>query len=413
MSDPAPSGCGVVSSPTPVRPGPRTPPALWVLYADTFTMAVGFYMLVPLLAVHFLGSLGMSIALVGVLSAIRSAAQNGMQPIAGWIADRVDYRRAISVGVLIRAVGFAMLGTAHTTPAIVVASVLTGLGGALFHPASYAAYAALAQDRDRVRVYATREMVSNLGFVVGPVVGGLVAGLNFAYVSWTSAGLFLVAFLLTIVGLPAGLSGRREERVPMRRVFADRAFLRYCVLAASMWFLVSQLYLVVPVRARDVLSSTTGLGLVYSASAVLMVVTMLPITSFTSARLRPGQVLALGALALGSGIAVMGLWDAPAGLFVGVGIFTLGQILAQPAMNAVAADHATDGSVASYFGVQGLAFAIGGVIGNTAGGLLYTLAAGSGAGAKLPWFALLTWGVLLALAFQRPSTLSSERNQTT
>ncbi len=194
----------------------RTPRALWVLYTDTFTMAVGFYMLVPLLAVHFLDGLGLTIALVGLLSAIRSASQNGMMPIAGWIADRVDYRRAISIGVLIRALGFALLGTAQSTPALVAASILTGLGGALFHPASYAAYAALAQGQNRVRVYATREMVSNLGFVVGPVVGGLLAGLNFSYVSWSSAGLFVLAFLVTVIGLPGGLSGPRQDHVRMR-----------------------------------------------------------------------------------------------------------------------------------------------------------------------------------------------------
>ncbi|PFG32363.1 MFS transporter [Sanguibacter antarcticus] len=384
----------------------RTSPALWVLYTDTFTMAVGFYMLVPLLAVHFLDGLGMAIALVGVLSAIRSISQNGLMPVAGWIADRVDYKRAISVGVLIRAAGFAMFGVVDSTSGLVVASVLTGMGGALFHPASYAAYAALAQGRDRIKVYATREMVSNLGFVVGPVVGGLVAGLDFSYVSWTSAGLFVMVLFVTLVGLPNGLAGRREEKVSLRKVFADRAFVRYCVLASALWFLVSQLYLVVPVRARDVLPGTAGLGVVYSAAAVLMVATTIPIAKLTSTRMRPASVLALGALALSSGIAVMGLWDTAAGLFVGVGVFTLGQIVTQPTMNAIAAGYAKDGSVASYFGVQGLAFAIGGVIGNTMGGLLYTLAGGSGGVALVPWFVFLVWGAVLALVLLRPGALT-------
>lgn len=395
-----------MSDAVPPARGQRTSPALWVLYTDTFTMAVGFYMLVPLLAIHFLDDLGLTIALVGLLSAIRSAAQNGLMPVAGWIADRVDYRRAIAVGVLIRAAGFAMLGTVESTPGLVLASVLTGLGGALFHPASYAAYSALAEGRDKVRVYATREMVSNLGFVVGPVVGGLVAGLNFSYVSWTSAGLFVLAFFVSVLGLPAGLSGPRQERQSLRGVFGDRAFVRYCVLAASLWVLVSQLYLVVPVRARDVLPGTTGLGLVYSAAAVLMVVTMLPLAKLTSSRLRPGQVLALGALALASGIAVMGLWDTTTGLFVGIGVFTVGQMLSQPTMNAVASGYAPDGAVASYFGVQGLAFAIGGVIGNTVGGLLYTVAGGTGAAALVPWFVFLAWGVVLAVVFSRPGALT-------
>ncbi|RYV52123.1 MFS transporter [Pengzhenrongella frigida] len=379
-----------------------TPAALWVLYADTFTMAVGFYMLIPLLALHFLDDLGMSIALVGVLAAVRSASQQGLMPVSGWIADRVDYRRAICAGVLVRAGGFALLGTVGSTPGLVVASVLTGVGGSLFHPASYAAYAALARGRDHVRVYSTRELVSNLGFVVGPVLGGAVAGLNFQWVSYGAAALFLIAFVVTAVGLPAGLSGPGRARPDLRAVFTDRAFVRYCVLAGALWLLISQLYLVVPVRAAVVLPGTFGVGLVYSAAAVIMVLTMLPLTGFASRRLEAGQILSWGAFALATGIAVMGLWSSLAGLLVGVSLFTVGQMLAQPVMNAAVAGYSSDGSVASYFGVQGLALAVGGVVGNLVGGALYGLAARGGWVALTPWVGFLTWGLVLALVLRRP-----------
>jgi DHA1 family multidrug resistance protein-like MFS transporter len=385
---------------------PRTPTALRVLYADTFTMAVGFYMLVPLLAIHFLDNLGLSIALVGVLTAVRTGAQFGLMPISGWLADRVDYRKAISAGVLVRAAGFAMFGTVDSVPGLVVASVLTGVGGALFHPASYAAYAALTLGRDHVRVYATREMISNLGFVVGPVVGAAVAGLDFRWVSFSAAALFLLAFGLTATGLPGGLSGPAREASSMREVLTDRGFVRYCVLAGAVWLLVSQLYLVVPVRAAKVLPSELGLGMVYSAAAVLMVATMLPLTGYVSRHLDTGQILASGALALGTGIAVMGLWDSAAGLFAGVGLFTVGQILVQPVMNAVVAGYATDGSVASYFGVQGLAYAVGGVVGSITGGLLYGVAATGGWVAVTPWLAFLGLGVALALMLRRPGMVT-------
>jgi len=377
-----------------------------VLYADTFTMAVGFFMLVPLLAVHFLDNLGLSIALVGALTAVRTGAQFGLMPISGWLADRVDYPQAISAGVLVRAAGFALFGTVDSVPGLLLASVLTGVGGALFHPASYAAYAALTQGQDQVRVYATREMISNLGFVVGPVVGGAVAGLDFKWVSFSASALFLLAFVLTASGLPGGLSKGVGEHSSMRVVLADRGFVRYCVLAGAVWLLVSQLYLVVPVRAAEVLPSKLGLGLVYSAAAILMVVTMLPLTRYVSNHMSTGQILAIGALALGTGIAVMGLWDAAAGLFAGVGLFTLGQILVQPVMNAVVAGYATDGSIASYFGVQGLAYGVGGVVGSITGGLLYGVAPVGGWVSLTPWLAFLGFGVAMAFVLRRPGMVA-------
>ncbi|WP_029253967.1 MFS transporter [Paraoerskovia marina] len=382
---------------------PRTPRerALWVLYADTLTMAVGFYMLVPLLAYHFLQDLGLTVAVVGALTALRSAAQNGMMPFSGWAADRIGYRRAIAGGVLVRALGFVVLGSGGSVPVLVVGSVLAGLGGALFHPASYAAYAALAGEDDRVRVYATRELISNVGFILGPMVGGLLAGLDFRWVAYGSAGLFATAFVLTVLGLPAALTGPATEPTRFGAALKDRRFVRYCVLASGLWLLVSQLYLVVPVRAADVLPGPAGVGLVYTAAAVFMVLVMLPLTGFASRHLPPRAILATGALALGTGVAVMGLWGNLAGLLAGIGVFTIGQMLSQPVMNAVVSDFAGTTSVASYFGVLGLAQAVGGILGNLAGGFLYTVAQGDGPAANLVWFFFLGWGLLMAVLFLR------------
>ena len=375
-------------------------PALWVLYFDTFTMAVGFYMLIPLLAFHLLENLSLSIAFIALLTAIRSLAQNGLMPLTGWVADRIDYKRAILIGVLIRASGFALLGTATTDLWLIVASVLAGLGGALFHPSSYAAYSALAAGRGAVRVYSTRELASNLGFIVGPMVGGLLAGVDFALVSFSAAGLFVGAFVITAVGLPSGMSTKARERAAFRAVFADRLFIRYCILASGISFLVTQLYLAVPIRAREVLSGPEGVGLVYTAAAVFMVITMLPLTGFANRRFAPKHILAFSAIALGCGLGVMGLWGTLPGLLVGVGIFTVGQMLAQPVMNAVVSDFTPAGSVASYFGVLGLANAVGGIAGQAAGGALYTVAAGGGgAGTTQVWWAFPAWGLLVAVAF--------------
>jgi len=63
-----------------------------------------------------------------------------------------------------------MFGTVHSVPGLVIASVLTGVSEALFHPASYASYAALTRGTGTPPASMHLEMVSNLGFVVGPVV---------------------------------------------------------------------------------------------------------------------------------------------------------------------------------------------------------------------------------------------------
>ncbi len=378
---------------------------LAILLADTFTMALGFYMLVPLLAFHLLENIGLTVGVVGLLAAVRSASQQGTMPWSGALADRLGHRRAIATGVLVRACGFGLFAFVDSVPGLVLASVLAGLGGSLFHPASYAAYALLAGERTRVTVYSLREILSNLGFVIGPLIGGLLAGFDFRWVCLVSAAFFATAFVITVLGLPADMRGGSAPTTgnrTLRAALHDRAFLRFSVLAAGTWVLVSQLYLAVPVQARRVLPDSVGIGAVYSLAAVIMVVTMMPITRAANRWWTPSTTLAVATLGLGGGLVLIGTLPGLAGLAAGVVTFTLGQMLFQPMMNAVVSEYASETSVASYFGVNGLSLAVGGVIGSAGGGFLYSLAdSGSTVLRLTPWLAFGLWALVIASLHQR------------
>jgi len=383
--------------------------ALIALYGNTFVMATGFYVLVPLLAVHLADGLGFGLALVGLLAGIRAGAQQGLQLPAGILADRWGVRRTIVAGVLVRAAGFGALALATTPLAVGAAGVAVGLGGALFHPASYAAYARLGGARPDV--FARREALSNAGFVVGPLLGGLLVATGFDVVCAVAAGLFLATAPLTWWGLgraaepvaaPEGpvAAGVEESPPPsgrMRRE-ARRALVVLCLLNAAAWAIFTQLQLVVPLRLDAVLGSSVGVGAVYAGAAVLVLVLTVPVTRRLQARLRLPVVLALGVAMMGAGIAVLGGGPGVVSLVVGMVVFTLGQMVFQPAMSAVVAAGAPAASVATRFGVNGVALAVGGVVGSSVVGALL---AGPLAHTGWAWAGFAVAGAAVALGYVR------------
>lgn len=119
-------------------------PAVRLLMANQFAINLAFYMLMPYLAAHLAGSLGLAAWAVGLVLGVRNLSQQGMFLIGGTLADRYGYKAPIMAGCLLRTLGFGLLGWVDTLPALIVASAATGFAGALFNPAVRAYLAAEA-----------------------------------------------------------------------------------------------------------------------------------------------------------------------------------------------------------------------------------------------------------------------------
>ena len=106
--------------------GLRTVLAVW------FLMNAGFFLIIPLLSVHYVDRLGWAAAFIGLVLAVRQFAQQGLTIFGGALADRFGPRRLILFGVLIRAVSFAVMGFATVPWLLLLSGLLAALGGALF-----------------------------------------------------------------------------------------------------------------------------------------------------------------------------------------------------------------------------------------------------------------------------------------
>ena len=157
------------SFPTPVR----------LLLLNQLTINVGFYMLVPYLAAHLSGELGLATWMVGLVLGVRNFAQQGMFLLGGSLADRFGYKRLIVAGCALRTTGFGLLGVVDTVPTLIIASAATGFAGALFNPA-VRAYLALDAGERRVEAFALFSVFYQAGILVGPLIGLALTGVAFS-----------------------------------------------------------------------------------------------------------------------------------------------------------------------------------------------------------------------------------------
>ncbi|HWQ15683.1 MAG TPA: MFS transporter [Roseiflexaceae bacterium] len=371
---------------------------LVVMLADTFLMWAGFFMVIPLISVYYVDTLAWAAGAVGVVLGVRQVTQQGLTLLGGALADRMGARGLIAVGMVVRAASFFGMAFATTYPLLLLTAVLAALGGALFDSPSSAAIAALTRPADRSRYFSLLGVVRGLGLTIGPVLGALLLRYDFAAVALVAGGCFLAAFLVTLLFMPVVqvASERHDLTYGVRLALADRRFMLFNLLLMGYWFMWVQLTIALPLAARAISGTPDAVSWVYALNAVMSMALQYPLMRLAERWLPPLPILALGVAIMALGLGGVALAGGVAGLLACVAVFSLGTLLASPSQQTVTADLANPAALGSYFGVNALALAFGGGIGNVSGGLLYGLGRDMGV-PWLPWLVVCAVGLSSAL----------------
>jgi predicted MFS family arabinose efflux permease len=393
-----------------------------LLMVNQFTINFGFYMLMPYLAQHLSGSLGLAGWLVGLVLGVRNFSQQGMFLVGGTLADRLGYKPMIVAGCVLRTVGFATLGLVDSLPALLAASAATGLAGALFNPAVRAYLAADSGER-RVEAFALFNVFYQAGILLGPVVGMLLTGVDFRVTCLVSAGIFALLSVVQIRALPARRAdddgsrkaGSSPEGVlsQWRGILANRPFLLFSTAMIGAYVLSFQVYLALPLEVRRLAGEgtfgTSAVALLFAASGLSTVLGQTRLTAWLKARLEPGQALAWGLTAMGLAFVPLLLAMAVPVPESGVGLWllsavpptlaalllALGQMTAYPFEMDTIVRLSGDRLVATHYGLYNSVCGIGITLGNLLTGASLDAARAAGLPA-LPWLCLLGLGLVSA-----------------
>lgn len=363
--------------------------ALNGLLVYTFFMVAGFAMLVPLVAVHYVDALGMAAAAVGFALAVRQILQQGLASLGGLLSDRYGARRMIALGVLLRASGFASLAFATDLPRLLLAMALSALGGAMFEAPYQASIAALTDADTRPRYYALSNWIGAVASTCGPLFGVLLLRWDFRIVCLCAAGCFLVNFVIALRLLPRFASANATPapaREALHRVLHHHRFLQIVAWLMLYWFLAVQINISFPLLAQRLAGSADGVGAMFALSAGITVALQYGLVRWLERRLSSAQVLVLGITVMALATGAVALVESFAGLLACVAGYALGAVMTRPTQQTLMAGLADPRALGTFLGVSSLSLAVGGGIGNVAGGWLVDVAAAS----QRPW---LPWVV--------------------
>src|SRR4029077_11923464 len=144
---------------------------------------------------------GASPLVIGLLFAVFSLCQLLAAPALGDLSDRYGRPAVVIFSLLGTVVSFVMLALAHSVGMLFAARIVDGLSGGNISTAR--AYVAdVTEPKDRARAYGLIGAAFGLGFILGPALSGLLAGISYTAPIWAAAAVTLVATMMAWLWLP-------------------------------------------------------------------------------------------------------------------------------------------------------------------------------------------------------------------
>ncbi len=341
-------------------------------------------------------------------------------PVLGAMSDRFGRRPIMLLSLLGSALGFVVFGLGGALWVLVLGRVIEGLTAGSIS-AMYAYVADTNAPEDRGPAFGRLGAAGGLGFMLGPVLGGLLSGISLSAPLYGAAVLALLNAVWVWFALPESHPAESRStglklaqfnvfgqlgtalRNPMLRLLFAVVF---CFALGST---VMQSNLAV--MLRDVLTFTPAkIGLVMFGIGVMDIVSQ----GLAAPRLLPGlgegRVAVIGLLINGAGLALLAglsIWPVLPLLVAGIACFTFGDGLFQPSVSAMISQAAPAGKQGEVQGANQSQQSIARMGGPLASAWLYGIFAG------VPYLtaAILVLLAAATLALRLPARSASDGNR--
>jgi MFS family permease len=378
---------------------------LWILATGQGLNAMAGGFVYPFFAVYLTrrSEGGRGALAVGAVFALATLVSAVGRVLGGELADRRGRRLVVLGSIAGRSALLLGLAAAVGRDAdlliVVLPFLLSSIARGAYEPAAEAMVADVIPPPERTRAYAMMRIGRNVGWAVGPALGGFAGAERFPALAAVAALLGFLNLALSarfLTETPHVSSVARFHPGDLALALRDRRFRRFCVLTAGLFVLFAQLLVSVSVDlAARVEMSSQQIGWVYTLNGVMVVALQAAVTRLIPS-VRPGLALAAGTLLNGAGFLLIG-WAAGLPLaLLGMAVFTVGEMIALPVSSTVAADIAPADRRGRYLGAYGVFVDIGHGLGQVAGGLALSMAP-----SPVFWWAVMAFAVFVALGYYR------------
>ncbi len=373
----------------------RFPSGIWLMMGLDTLLTIGWSSASPFLALYLHNERGIPMSLVGIIFLIGGLSTGATNLLGGMLSDRFGRRRLLlaiaSISTLTSITLAVLIGSSAPIFVIILVFIASRSINGTIGPTTGAIVADLAPKTRLAESYAVVRIGGNVGFAIGPAIGGYLMGfVSYGWLFSIAAFASMLVTLIVYLFLRESYGGSKAH-VNLRSTLAvagDRSFLFFVTVSILLVLSIGHLGTTLSVYTVDRLGFTTAqYGLLLTLNGLIVVITQYPVIRLVD-KLPKAQGLIIGSLFYVIGYSLLGWISGFNWAVLIIVLITAGEVIMTPIASAVVAESAPPDKRGRYMGFFTLGQTVGFALSPLFGGVLLDI---------FPAESRLLWGIIGAV----------------
>lgn len=329
-------------------------------------------MVLPFLGVYMTNHLHFSIENSGIVLSFFGIGSVIGSWFGGMITDKIGEYKVQSLSLLLSVPLFCLIPLFTTEEGLAGIILMQSIVSETFRPANSVAITKYAKPENITRAFSLNRMAVNLGFSIGPALGGILSAISYEFLFFSNAlaallaGLMYIWFFRKRTRLAKKKARNVKEAIIIKKEnspYRDRKFMVYCIFCMLFSICFFQLFSTLTIFYKDTAHlSQQNIGFILGYSGFLIVLLEMGFVQLAEKYFTLGFTMLIGTFLCGFSYAMLAFDYSMVVLLVSMTLLCIGEIWTLPFMSTITALRSGENNKGAYMGLNGMSFSIAFII---------------------------------------------------
>lgn len=339
---------------------------IWLITSVMFVNRLGTLIL-PFITLYTTQEIGWTKPQAGVAVACFGAGSLAGSYLGGWLTDKIGYYKVFLFSLIGGGLAYYVLQYFTSYLSLSIGLFFASTIADLLRPALYTGIRFFTDEKTQTRAVSLLRMAFNLGFVIGPAIGGVIIALtSYKWIFILDAFTCWGAAIMTYFWIKdySSKQFQQEENLDIslevKNPYKDKPYMLFLFYSLLMLIAFFQILFTVPLYLEEVAHyGTDAIGLFFGINGALVFILEMPLVQYVDKRNMIMKAMIYGSVMIGVGFLAL-IAQSPMLLILGIFLVLtgVGEIINFPFISTTALKRATDHNSGKMMAMTSIMFSI-------------------------------------------------------